>query len=619
MQEAMSPLISESRAYLDALRQIPTPTPELRQLSLRFARELERSLNRFNSKLLLMATIGSVKSGKSTLNNCLARRELCATELGIETTRLPLIILASDDGTERIELYSAKATHDLDEQELFELVIDHLRGIDSDTFSEKISLDRRPLESQHLQAWAEGRTQASCAAIYLVEPSASLLQSGIALIDMPGMDGLQSNWHDEKLHAWMNRNADYFLLVQSSFASLTPDTKHYLKQAMEQSPRPIRVVQNRIEAQFWKDSEGMNEQQSHQQKNTQKLLSDILKKVVPSSSVNAGLAWWQLEAERVSPHDSHLSSLEADILNDLSDSEQILSRNSLDHLHKCLEDIDLRLKEQQIKSENYLSHLHELENQIKLLMDKSQLRNAIENQNLHEGRLRSKYLADEAKENLNRRLDLILDLNLDGYFPHEWVDQKFSGEELNRRLTKLEQDLGELAADQETHVLAPEKYCELSELEKQKLASCAAILQRRDVEELQQDLTASILEAWANIPLNCSPIELGSLEERKFLGMLERHYAYQEVVPQWRSQGRATIAKRLDDWHNIVNEQFNNFITERIDALERCLSLEWSRYRKAEQIGHSTLQAQQDIAQIEILRAKLTPVLHHARQLIVSK
>ncbi len=619
MQEATNSLISESRDYLDKLRKTPSPSAELRQLALRHARELERSINRFDSKLILMATIGSVKSGKSTLSNCLARRDLCATELGIETTRLPLIILASPDGTERLELYSPKATHALDEQELFELVIDHLRGIDGEAFQEKINLDRRPLEAEHLEAWAKGRTQANCAAIFLVEPDARLLQSGIALIDMPGMDGLQSNWHDEKLHAWMNRNADYFLLVQSSFAALTPDTRHYLKQAMEQSPRPIRVVQNRIEAQFWKDSEGLNEDQNRQQNNTKKILGDILKKIIPSSSMNAGLAWWQIDGKREITKDSHLDALESDILNDLSDSEHILAKNSLDHLHKTLEDIDSSLKRQQKKAEDHLSHLHQLENEIKLLMDKSQLRDAIENQNLFEGRLRSKYLADEAKENLNRRLDLILDMNLDGYFPQEYLERKQTGVDLNRILVKVEQDLGELSAEQETHVLAPEKYCELSELEKKKLASCASILQRRDVEDMKNDLTAAIIEAWVNIPLNCDPVELGKLEERKMLGMMGKRYSYQDVVHKWRSEGRHIIAKRLSEWHDLVNEQFNTFITARIDALENCLNLEWARYRKAEQTTQTTLQANQDIAQIEILRAKLSPVLHHARQLRASK
>ncbi len=630
MQEALKNLLAESQTYINRLEGIPTPSPELQKIAMRSARELQRSIHRFKSKLILMATIGSVKSGKSTLSNCLARRELCATQLGIETTRLPLIVLASNDGTERIELFSPKAAHELDEQELFELVIDHLRGIEKDNFNRKVTLDRRPLTSSTLEAWAQGRTQARCAAIFLVEPEATLLQSGIALIDMPGMDGLNSNWHDEKLHAWMNQNADYFLLVQSSFAALTPDTSRYLKQAMELSPRPIRVVQNRIEAQFWEGRQGLNMQQMLQQHNTQKNLLDILRKIIPSSSVNAGLAWWQLEQKitqgsQVIPnsdihsHESHLVELESDILNDLSDSDQVLEKNSLDHLHKTLEEIDMRLKVQQEGAENHLSHLHLMESQIKMLLDKARLREAIETQNLMDARLRSKYLADEAKDNLNRRLDQILNIEVDGYFPKEWLEHKRTGEELNRIRVKLENDLAEVAAEQETHVLAPEKYCELTTLEKEKIAACAQILQRRSAADIEKDLVNSILEAWVNVALNCSPFALGELNSRKVLGIMDKKYSYMDVAPQWRSSGRDTITKRLYEWHQQVNEQFNTFINQRIVAIENCLILEWERYHKSEQVGRTSTQAKRDINAAEQLREQLAPVLHRARQLHASK
>ncbi len=630
MQEALKNLLAESQTYINRLEGIPTPSPELQKIAMRSARELQRSIHRFESKLILMATIGSVKSGKSTLSNCLARRELCATQLGIETTRLPLIVLASNDGTERIELFSPKAAHELDEKELFELVIDHLRGIEKDNFARKVTLDRRPLTPSTLEAWGQGRTPARCAAIYLVEPDATLLQSGIALIDMPGMDGLNSNWHDEKLHAWMNQNADYFLLVQSSFAALTPDTSQYLKQAMEQSPRPIRVVQNRIEAQFWEGRQGLNMQQMLQQHNTQKNLSDILRKIIPSSSVNAGLAWWQLEQKvtkgneatpvtDIHSHESHLAELESDILSDLSDSDQVLEKNSLDHLHKTLEEIDMRLKEQQGNAENHLSHLHLLESQVKMLLDKARLREAIETQNLMDARLRSKYLADEAKDNLNRRLDQILNIEIDGYFPKEWLEHKRTGDELNRIRIKLENDLAEVASEQETHVLAPEKYCELTTLEKEKITACAQILQRRSAEDIEKDLINSILEAWVNVPLNCAPFSLGELNSRKVLGIMDKKYSYMDVAPQWRSSGRDTITKRLYEWHHQVNEQFNTFINQRIVALENCLLLEWERYHKSEQVGRTSSQAKRDINATEQLREQLAPVLHRARQLHASK
>ena len=139
IDEQLTTLCRDARGYAEKLEAVPGASPELNSLLSRSSREIRRSLARFDSKLLLMATIGSVKSGKSTLTNCLTRRNLCATKLGLETTRLPMIILASDDGTERMELFSPLAADTLGEQELFELVIDYLRHVAPPEFHEKIA------------------------------------------------------------------------------------------------------------------------------------------------------------------------------------------------------------------------------------------------------------------------------------------------------------------------------------------------------------------------------------------------------------------------------------------------------------------------------------------------
>lgn len=223
--------------YAEKSESVQDASPGLCALLERCCKEIRRSLSRFDSHLLLMATIGSVKSGKSTLTNCLARWALCATRLGPETTRMPMIISASDDGTERTELFSPLSVDALSEQGFFELVIDYRRHVAPPEFHEKVSVERRNLSQTNSDAWAQGHTNAGCAAIFLAEPGACLLNAGIGTIDMPGMDGLTSNWHDEALHGRMNENAEYFLPVQSSFAALTPDTRDYLRAAMERSQR----------------------------------------------------------------------------------------------------------------------------------------------------------------------------------------------------------------------------------------------------------------------------------------------------------------------------------------------------------------------------------------------
>lgn len=626
MDAQLDKICQEAQQYGKKLAELVKASPELRQLTTRSEREIQRSLARFRSNLLLMATIGSVKSGKSTLTNCLAHRNLCATKLGIETTRLPMVILASDDGTERMELFSPLAAGSLGDQELFELVIDYLRKVAPDDFDEKVSIERRNINQANLDAWAQGHTSAGCAAIFLVEPEARLLQAGIGIVDMPGMDGLTSNWHDEKLHEWMNENADYFLLVQSSFAALTPDTRDYLRTAMERSQRPIRVVQNRIEAQHWLTPEEQQQQQEKQQYNTQRQLSDFIRKVIPGSWVNAGLAWWQQERKfrPLAPEeennesmkrDSHLTPLEDEILADLRNPEATLRRNSSDYLLKILEGIDTRLKDFIQKSQSHISHIHSIQAAIRKLMDSARLREAVESNNLHEGRIRCGYLADQARQTLYTRLDAILDLSVDGYFHEDWMGNDLPAQELNLTRLKVENDLGDLLAEQETHILAPAKICELTELEEEKLQACADTLQRRTVDEIRKDYIKAVLNAWKDVPLDCTPVSLGELKETTFMGMINRRCSYNETVPQWRRAGREVIATRMETWKRKVGEALDMFISARVNALESCLAAELAAYEQSEQTGRSIATAEQDIELCHSARKMLAPTLLEARRL----
>lgn len=625
-EEQIRTLRQEAQQFVGRLAHVAQASPELRGVLSRGEREICRSLARFDSKLLLMATIGSVKSGKSTLTNCLARRALCATKLGVETTRLPMIILASDDGTERMELFSPLAADNLSEQELFELVIDYLRHVAPAEFHEKVSVDRRNLTQANLDAWAQGHTSAGCAAIFLVEPEARLLQAGVGIIDMPGMDGLTSNWHDEALHEWMNENADYFLLVQSSFAALTPDTRDYLRTAMERSQRPIRVVQNRIEAQYWLTPAQQESQQEIQQSNTQKQLSEFIRKVIPGSWVNAGLARWQQEhahaepaapdsADTPSQRDSHLDAMEEEVLADLCNPEQTLRRNSVDYLLKVLESFDSRLKNFATQSSNHISHVHEVQTSVHQLMDAARLREAIESSNLHDGRLRCGYLADQARQTLFTRLDAILDLAVDGYFPAEWMTREMQAQELNRIRVKVEADLGDLAAEQESHVLSPAKICELTELEKEKIDACAAILGRRSAQDITKDYVKAVLNAWVHVPLDSSPLPLGELKETAFMGMINRSCSYNKTAPEWRRTGRENIAARLDVWKKKVSDAMDMFVSRRIAALEACLESELGAYEQSEQTGRTIAAAEGDIELVNQLRKSLAPALLAARQL----
>ncbi|MFI3242790.1 MAG: dynamin family protein [Akkermansia sp.] len=613
-------LIQDSDRYLAKLRLVEHCSPAFSACTARSMRSIKRSIRRFDSQLLLMATIGSVKSGKSTLTNCLARRELCATTLGIETTTMPLIIIASQDGTERMELYSSKATGQLSEEELFEQVIDQIRGIPADDFSEKVAVDRLPLNQESLTSWATGETRASCAAIFLVEPDASILQANCGIIDMPGMDGLKSNWQEEKLHTWMNRHADYFLLVQSSFAALTPDTSTYLKRAMDLSPRPIRVVQNRIKAQYWLNQDKQDAAQNAQQQHTQKQLRQIVQQLVPSSWVNAGLAWWQIhEPDANQDLDSHLKHLEQAILDDISNPESTLRSNGLDVLHKCLEQCDADLQASQLAAETHITEMNKKENDVRLLMDTSQLRQMLECGNMLEGRHRCHMLAKQAKERLHHQLDLILDLKIDTYFPTDWEREKMAGEKLNPVILKVNKDLTEMLKNQEVGILSPEKVCELIDAEIIKIKACADILKRRSASDIEKDTIKSILDAWEPPSLQEEQVLISPLKETSFLGAITKNYHYRETASELRDQGRFIISSILERWEKHALEQLDKFITKRMGILAERLNAELEQYQESAQTGRTRELAQADIKAAAKLREDLAPVLLIARKLKAMK
>jgi hypothetical protein len=390
---------------------------------------------------------------------------------------------------------------------------------------------------------------------------------------------------------------------------------------MERSQRPIRVVQNRIEAQHWLPAEEQLLQQEKQQLNTQKQLSEFIRKVIPGSWVNAGLAWWQMEQKfrpETSPHTEHpsnLAELENEILADLRNPEATPRRNSSDYLLKTLEAVDERLKEYIRTSQNHISHIHSIQATVHKLMDAARLREAVESNNMHEGRIRCGYLADQAKQELNKRLDAILDLGVDGYFPADWMANNMPAQELNRIRTKVENDLGDLLAEQETHILAPAKICELTELEQEKLQACADTLQRRSVEEIRQDYIKAVLNAWTDVELDCSPVKLGELKETAFMGMVNRSCSYNDTTPQWRRAGRADIAERMETWKRKVGEALDMFISRRVNALENCLRNELAAYEASEQTGRSIAAAEQDIELCHGIRKLLAPTLQEARRL----
>lgn len=172
---------------------------------------LDRSKREFEANLFFILMFGPLKAGKSTLTNLLAREYVSPTGFGIETTLRPSIIIKSRTREYVIDIYEVVDTKD-DQEELFHLVIDVLRGIlDVHAIKSRIRKVTIPLTQQNVENQLIRYLDSEPLVTVLNVPGGDLVTEHIALIDMPGLDGIKSNWEDSVVHKWILKRADFLI------------------------------------------------------------------------------------------------------------------------------------------------------------------------------------------------------------------------------------------------------------------------------------------------------------------------------------------------------------------------------------------------------------------------
>ncbi len=193
---------------------------------------LDRAKREFDAGLFFILMFGPLKAGKSTLTNLLAREYVSPTGFGIETTLRPSLIMKSRTKDYVIDVYESVNTKD-DQEEMFHLVMDVLRGIlDYKAIKSKIRKITIPLTKKNVEKQLICHLDNEPLVTVLNVPGGNLVTEHIALIDMPGLDGIQSNWQDSVIHKWILKRADFLIFIQSSMAALNKATFDFLQDAL---------------------------------------------------------------------------------------------------------------------------------------------------------------------------------------------------------------------------------------------------------------------------------------------------------------------------------------------------------------------------------------------------
>lgn len=280
--------------------------------------EVDRALRQFDSKLFFVVIFGPLKAGKSTLTNALAGEWVSPSGFGKETTRRPSIVIAAEESG--IDLYYSKDSEtndwlnnshrvykdDLDGEKFskmqdrvrrqFDEVADHIRGVRSiEEIDRVIERKAKELNSANLEEVLTEQVAREPLITVIRCKGGDFLKDGVAIVDMPGLDGRTSNWRCDPLHEWVINRAEFFFFVQSSVAALNAETAEFLREVIndKQKKRPtIWSIQNIFDAEHWRTEEERSQNAHMQKTEGDKRIEELLNfKPRSTEGINLKLAY----------------------------------------------------------------------------------------------------------------------------------------------------------------------------------------------------------------------------------------------------------------------------------------------------------------------------------------
>jgi len=280
--------------------------------------DIDRARRQFDSKLFFIVVFGPLKAGKSTLTNALAGEYVSPAGFGKETTRRPSLVIYSEQSgidqyfstdpeinqrlsqhrtkkdDRKIDLTEDEKKMDDKVRESFEQVADYIRGIRTkDELQNRVRINSLPLNSYNLeQTLTEDLLNEPLFTVIRCK-GGNLLNYGVAIVDMPGLDGSRTNWREDPIHEWVIKRAEFFLFVQSSVAAWNSETRDFVQHVIAQSTRPpIWLIQNIFDASHWQPVEKRKKAEEDQREEGKKRVIELMDEAPRSVlGINIGLAW----------------------------------------------------------------------------------------------------------------------------------------------------------------------------------------------------------------------------------------------------------------------------------------------------------------------------------------
>ena len=295
------------------------------------------ALDAFGSEHFVVACIGMLKSGKSTLINLLARnRNASPTGFGYDTTLRPVLITSSTAPHGTIEVWLPNTP----EQKLTKASLNEvflcLRKVKKPEDVKGASCHAYPLTPANLEnALCKAVLEADqnmlpCEPVMVVvkvpKNKESPLSSEIVLLDTPGLDSGISEWtnNSSERYSWIIENSDLLLFLQSSVAPLNRNATKILHDIHARSPNtPVWLVQNEMCAKPWLPPERITEENTRQRTQAARMFNTVSRafkqvyanlgkadSAIFDDSLGDGLRWGLLR-------ESQFDTLEQNVRNDL--------------------------------------------------------------------------------------------------------------------------------------------------------------------------------------------------------------------------------------------------------------------------------------------------------------
>lgn len=369
--------------------------PDFHKVLLEVKKQFDNCRLQLEAKKYFVACFGALKAGKSTLMNALAEKKVSPAGAGETTLRCSIILSADQQHPEGITLYRSKMLKAADsEEELNQRIkrlFSYFQGIitkeenenNFDSMFFPFSKLAHILTDTNIDDLQQFRDFEIAEIRINVAAADNILKEDVALIDMPGIDGVlagidgsQNNKTRKSLLKFIPNNCQHLLWVQSTMSAINETTYRRLDEfKAEKSSTPIFSVLNVVKAKGeWLSPEAQDKEINE--------ASIIYKFDEDVFNINAAMAWAAYDFKNIEKSlrtdlvitpeylldESHIKPLKQALLNSVkNDGKKIIIRDALvqiENAYNKLNDeksnIQIHLKEVKDKIERNTHALEQL-------------------------------------------------------------------------------------------------------------------------------------------------------------------------------------------------------------------------------------------------------------------